>query len=381
MALHYGYGGAPEGPVGTGKTETTKDLAKCLAKHCFVFNCSSTLNYSAMTKFFKGLATSGAWSCFDEFNRISLIVLSVISQIIIVIQGAIRENISEFLLEETKINFDRECAIFITMNPTYSGRTELPDNLKSLFRTVAIIVPDSLLISEILLYSYGFFEAKSLAQKLIYTFHLAKQQLSQQVHYDFGLRAIKIVLSSAGILKLITSGIVELGTKLTDDFKPQNESADKTQGQADGKDEGEDVLDQPDTKQSKRKSRQFKLKSKMSTKNFKVFKEGRSLKRKETKRHAKEADDAAPKPDNREEQKGIHEQESSLSSKDILNKDNLSVSSLDSEDIIYNDQDLNEDQLNFKETVTQAYKGKGKLIPVKETEASFAIKLNYISDK
>jgi len=57
------------------------------------------------------------------------------------------------------------------------------------------------------------------------------------------------------------------------------------------------------------------------------------------------------------------------------------VSSLDSEDIIYNDQDLNEDQLNFKETVTQAYKGKGKLIPVKETEASFAIKLNYISDK
>jgi len=285
------------------------------------------------------------------------------------------------LLEETKINFDRECAIFITMNPTYSGRTELPDNLKSLFRTVAIIVPDSLLISEILLYSYGFFEAKSLAQKLIYTFHLAKQQLSQQVHYDFGLRAIKIVLSSAGILKLITSGIVELGTKLTDDFKPQNESADKTQGQADGKDEGEDVLDQPDAKQSKRKSRQFKLKSKMSTKNFKVFKEGRSLKRKETKRHAKEADDAAPKPDNREEQKGIHEQESSLSSKDILNKDNLSVSSLDSEDIIYNDQDLNEDQLNFKETVTQAYKGKGKLIPVKETEASFAIKLNYISDK
>jgi len=108
MALHYGYGGSPEGPVGTGKTETTKDLAKLLAKHCFLFNCSTTLNFAAMTKFFKGLATSGAWSCFDEFNRISLIVLSVISQTIILIQGAIRENLKEFMIEDTNINFNNE---------------------------------------------------------------------------------------------------------------------------------------------------------------------------------------------------------------------------------------------------------------------------------
>ena len=219
QGMHMGFGGNPYGPAGTGKTESVKALASCMGRQVLVFNCDEALESTSMVRIFIGIVKCGAWGCFDEFNRLKEDQLSAISQQIQTIQDAIKTRTSPIHLLNRNIDVDFNSGIFVTLNPPtkqYGGRSRLPDNLKALFRPVAMGAPDNELIAEVSLVTEGFTESKDLASKIVSLFRLSKQLLSPQRHYDWGLRALKAVLNSGG--RLIQSYKVN-GTPVTTELE------------------------------------------------------------------------------------------------------------------------------------------------------------------
>lgn len=119
------------------------------------------------------------------------------------LQSALKEKKQSVTFLDKSVSVNKNAGIFVTMNPAgkgYGGRSKLPDNLKQLFRSVAMTVPDDELIAEVMLLSDGFKNAKEFANKLVSLFKICSQLLSHQLHYDWGLRALKTTLTTAGKL-------------------------------------------------------------------------------------------------------------------------------------------------------------------------------------
>ncbi|KAK5998324.1 Dynein heavy chain [Cladobotryum mycophilum] len=215
QALCQRLGGSPYGPAGTGKTESVKALGLQLGRFTLVFCCDDTFDFQAMGRIFLGICQVGAWGCFDEFNRLEERILSAVSQQIQNIQLGLKQGAendkSQIELVGRQLRVNENTGIFITMNPGYAGRSNLPDNLKKLFRSVAMSKPDKELIAEVMLYSQGFGQAKRLSKQTVPFFDKCAKRLSKQAHYDFGLRALKSVLVSSGGLKRTRLGDGDLG--------------------------------------------------------------------------------------------------------------------------------------------------------------------------
>ncbi|KAK5456057.1 dynein heavy chain [Exophiala xenobiotica] len=225
QALCQRLGGSPYGPAGTGKTESVKALGLQLGRFTLVFCCDDTFDFQAMGRIFLGLCQVGAWGCFDEFNRLEERILSAVSQQIQNIQIGLKHTTNEqkaqIELVGRRFKVNPNAGLFITMNPGYAGRSNLPDNLKKLFRSVAMSKPDKELIAEVMLFSQGFKQAKQISSQVVPFFDHCAQHLSKQPHYDFGLRALKSVLVSSGGLKRARMQATQESPEHERDLEPQ----------------------------------------------------------------------------------------------------------------------------------------------------------------
>ncbi|KAJ8598469.1 hypothetical protein CTAYLR_010108 [Chrysophaeum taylorii] len=201
MALRLRLGASPIGPAGTGKTQSVRDFGAQLGRHVVVFNCDEAFSVAAMGRLLKGIASCGAFAVFDEFNRLEPKMLSAVSEQLEAIQVALqkKKNDRRVELSGVRVPLEPTTAVFVTMNPGYAGRSPLPENLKALFRTVAMVAPDARVIARVALDARGFGDADALAGALVSLLELCRVQLSARDWYDFGLRALGPVLRRAGV--------------------------------------------------------------------------------------------------------------------------------------------------------------------------------------
>jgi dynein heavy chain len=118
-------GGLPAGPAGTGKTETVKDLVKAVGNFCAMFNCSDAVTVIQMESFFSGLAQTGAWACFDEFNRINseVLLLSVIAEQIYTVQQAVAAGVATFEFVGQTVPINQSSCWYIHYGESWLCRT------------------------------------------------------------------------------------------------------------------------------------------------------------------------------------------------------------------------------------------------------------------
>jgi hypothetical protein len=223
QALNLQKGCAISGPAGTGKSETIKELGNLAGKHVVVFNCSEQFTSDYLAKVLRGVTHCGSWGCFDEFNRITLPVLSVAAEQLSCIFRALqrcmlstaalslcqdknmREN--QFVFTDgLPCTLNTNLGIMVTMNPAsadgmggYGARQTFPENLKSQFRNFSMFQPDSRIILKVKLFALGFHHAPLISTRIDALYNMCSMQLSKQTHYDFGLRNIISLLRNLTI--------------------------------------------------------------------------------------------------------------------------------------------------------------------------------------
>ena len=193
----FGFGSATVGPPSVGRTETIRDLATMISQHCWVFNCGPNTEVSGIVRLLRGISSVGSWLLLNDFDRSPADVLSTAAAHIATVMRAKRDGVQKFVLDGGMFFMRTSCNVLATMTPTKPGRTALPENLSSLFRTIAMIAPDGAAIARTQLLAAGFEKYASLGQKLALTLHTLDSHLSRSPAYNIGFGTLAACIASA----------------------------------------------------------------------------------------------------------------------------------------------------------------------------------------
>ena len=173
-------------------------MGKVCGKRVFVFNCDEGMDAKSICTIVKGVLLIGEWVCFDEFNRLNGSVLSSIFDLITTIQSSIKQETKHITVDGKTMEWDyRSVGIFVTLNPPeYGGRSIMPENVASLFRMVHMTEPDCRIITRVSLLIHGYVEAEHFANCILFLCKMGCNILYKEKHYEWGLRAVKSVLSA-----------------------------------------------------------------------------------------------------------------------------------------------------------------------------------------
>ncbi|XP_012233843.2 dynein axonemal heavy chain 7-like [Linepithema humile] len=197
QAYRYHLYSGVAGPTGSGKTETIKSLTRALAKPFYAVNCNNDISYNCVIQIFKGMISCGAWICFESFHGLRVELLSAIAQNLTQIKQAVSSDLKSVNFEGCDLDLNATGNICVNINTEQSGYTDLPDNLKILFRFASMTKPDVERIVEIELFAGGFLHAKDLAAKLAVSYKLLCEYLEERRHYNFGASSLKTVVATA----------------------------------------------------------------------------------------------------------------------------------------------------------------------------------------
>ena len=198
------------GQAGIGKTETIRELARDLGQPCIVLNCSDCLDRTLLAQFMSGAAAIGAWTIYDEFNRIQESEVEAFQQMVHTLKHAKDTNSKNFV----DVDLNANCAFFLTVCNSYVGRSGVPQSLKIYVNEIEFKNPDFQAIFNVMLFSKGFEESEDLSNRFIELFDGLKERLSKQPHYDLRFRCMEFIVNIAARRILLQKNSQENSKKI-----------------------------------------------------------------------------------------------------------------------------------------------------------------------